>query len=76
MNENALNQARDASRELEEAEAQLDKDSKRQNFWGALLIAVMLTSCIGFVAGALWVANTIGVQFRVYMNGTLDEEDR
>jgi hypothetical protein len=54
----------------------LAKDSKNQTFWGVALILIMLTSCLGFVGGALWISNKIGVQFKVYMDGTLYEEDR
>jgi hypothetical protein len=75
MNEEALNQARDAAKELEIAEEKLAKDEKRQTIFGGLLIAVMLVSCLGFVAGALYVASTIGLQVKVYMDGTHDEED-
>ena len=75
MNEEALTQARDLARELEEAEEKLAKGEKHQNIFGALLIVVMLTGCLGFVAGALWVANTIGLQLKATMDGT-HEEDR
>ena len=75
MNDQALNQARDESRELAEAEAQLDRDAKRQNIFGGFLILVMLASCLGFIGGALYVANEIGMQVRVYMDGTNHEED-
>lgn len=76
MNEQALNDARERQRELDAAKAVLAKDSKSQTFWGVALLLVMLTSCLGFVGGALWISNKIGVQFKVYMDGTFDEEDQ
>ena len=59
MNDQALTDSKNAEREYQEAEAQLDRDLRSQKYKGVGTLLLFMVAIAGFLGGIFWATDKV-----------------